>query len=166
MRASPAGGKEEKCSVPYPALSLSAPQRARGGEARAGLTCSAPLALVHCRFCSLDFLKGKWTKLARDMRRIRDSLEYSASRTEITAKCLVFPMSQCLDVPISTSLNRSTPYTGSSSCCQSLPAALGSAASCRTRFSRMRRLLGGLERRAMSARAISLRARESSRRDL
>ena len=57
-------------------------------------------------------------------------------------------------------------HTGNSSCCHSLASTLGSSASCNTRCSRIRRLLGGLERSARSARAISLRARESSRRDL
>jgi hypothetical protein len=57
-------------------------------------------------------------------------------------------------------------YSTSSSCCHSVGTTFGSSHNCMTRFSSTRRLLGGLARRAKSARAISLSARVRSRRDL
>ena len=57
-------------------------------------------------------------------------------------------------------------YTGSSPCSQPASCNFGSAVRSSTRFSRISRLLGGLERNARSARATRRMALVSSRRDV
>ena len=64
-------------------------------------------------------------------------------------------------------LENSTLYnTGNSSCAQAGVSGRAGRESASTRFSNTMRLLGGLERSAMSARAMRRRACVSSRRDL